>query len=519
VLNALREFVLADGAGPPGADALRIEDPRYRISAGGRSRTVRRTWLDTFDWRLFRAGLTLEFQASRGHCELLLTGRDGQLTAAESAPGRPRWPCQLDGLPLGPLREHIAPVIGVRALLPVATASCVLTEHRAVNTDDKTIAVVTVEQMTLTRPCQAAAPDRVSVSALRGYQVQAARLADVLALTPGVGPADRSCFEAALSAAGRRPGDYSGKIDVRLAGSMPAALAVATILQQLFDIVQANLDGVTRDIDTEFLHDLRVAVRRTRAVLKLAGAALPDAMVSRYRPEFKWLGDLTTPTRDLDVYLLGYPKMAASLAGATGPELEPFHDYLRRRRALSQRQLARGIRSARFSALAGQWHDDLDRIARSARRGPEISTFAARRIARAHQRALRSGGAIDASSPPATLHDLRKRCKELRYMLEVFASLQSPAAQWQAVNELKALQDCLGEFQDTEVQRTELREFAEAMMAERSAPAVTLLAMGEIGAALAVRQRAARSEFAGRFAEFASPRGRARFAELTKAAT
>ena len=55
------------------------------------------------------------------------------------------------------------------------------------------------------------------------------------------------------------------------------------------------------------------------------------------------------------------------------------------------------------------------------------------------------------------------------------------------------------------------------MMATRSAPAETLLAMGEIAATLALRQRAARAEFAGRFADFASPRGLARIAALTRA--
>ena len=86
------------------------------------------------------------------------------------------------------------------------------------------------------------------------------------------------------------------------------------------------------------------------------------------------------------------------------------------------------------------------------------------------------------------------------------------------MNELKALQDCLGEFQDTEVQQAELRAFARRMMADRSAPAETVLAMGEIAATLAVRQRAARGEFAGRFADFASPRGQARIAALTRTA-
>ena len=102
---------------------------------------------------------------------------------------------------------------------------------------------------------------------------------------------------------------------------MPAAAALATVLTALLDTLEANVNGTVRDIDTEFLHDLRIAVRRTRSALKLAGDVLPGGLAGRFRPEFKWLGDLTTPTRDLDVYLLGYPSMAAGLVAATAGEL------------------------------------------------------------------------------------------------------------------------------------------------------------------------------------------------------
>jgi hypothetical protein len=54
------------------------------------------------------------------------------------------------------------------------------------------------------------------------------------------------------------------------------------------------------------------------------------------------------------------------------------------------------------------------------------------------------------------------------------------------------------------------------MLAERSAPAATLLAMGEIAATLAARQREARTEFDGRFAAFASPASQARLTALTE---
>jgi len=520
--NALREFVLVSDMSTRGGDIPQPGDPKFSIAASGKPQNLRRAWFDTFDWRLFHAGLTLELTADRGTTELRLTGRDGELVATElagSGQGRQlRWPCRIEELPLGPLREHLAPVVGVRALLPVAEATSVLTERRGLNEDDKTIAMLTVDKMTVTGHRSAAIPVRIAVEPLRGYQAQAAKLADSLAQIAGVLPATASSLESALSAADKKPGDYTSKINVELAAEMPAALAVTLVLERLFDTVEANLPGTLGDIDTEFLHDLRVAVRRTRSVLKLAGSVLPADLVNRYRPEFKWLGDLTTPTRDLDVYLIGYPSMTRQLVAATGQELRPFQDYLRRQRALSCRQLARGLRSAKFSALASQWRHDLAKIAQEPAPRPAAGKFAARRIATAHQKVLRRGSVIDANSPPQALHELRKRCKELRYLLEVFASLHDPAEQWRAVRELKALQDCLGEFQDTEVQRAELRAFATQMMADRSAPAETLLAMGEIATTLAGRQQAARREFAGRFAEFASPQGRARISALARGA-
>ncbi len=280
--------------------------------------------------------------------------------------------------------------------------------------------MLTVDLMALTSPRRTPVPARVAVSPLRGYQAQASRFADALALTPGIAAAEQSSFESAVRAAGRRPGDYTSKIDVQLTAGMPAAVAVCTVLARLFDTALANVPGTIRDIDTEFLHDLRIAVRRSRSVLKLAGSVLPAGLVGQYRPEFKWLGDLTTPTRDLDVYLLGYDAMAAGLVAGTEPELRPFHEYLSRQRAASQRQLARGLRSARFSQLASRWPHDLREAADSPRRRA-TGKFAAGRIASAHQQVLRSGEAIDATSPPQALHDLRKRCKELRYLLEVFA--------------------------------------------------------------------------------------------------
>jgi CHAD domain-containing protein len=219
------------------------------------------------------------------------------------------------------------------------------------------------------------------------------------------------------------------------------------------------------------------------------------------------------------VYLLDFGAMAAGLAAASPAELRPFHEQLARRRAAAQRQLARGLRSARFSRLTGEWRDALGSAAGGGRARPSAVQLAGRRIRRAHRRVLADGAAITATSAPESMHELRKRCKDLRYLLEIFGSLYDPSQHWQAVRELKALQNCLGEFQDTEVQRAEIRAFAAQMMADRTGPAATLLAMGEVAAGLAVRQQRARGQFAGIFADFASPASQQRILAMTETAT
>jgi CHAD domain-containing protein len=514
-------------------------------SGDGPVRRVRRTWLDTFDWRLYRAGLSLEQQAGGSGTELVLTGRDGERLAAlpvsnarggsarggsardgsardGSARGgndgagngrAPSWPSLITALPPSPLRELVEPIVGIRALMPVARAASRIHGQRALNADAKTVARLAVDEMSVSYPARAKAAPRLSVSPVRGYQAQADRISGTLAGAAGIRPSRQSGLEVALAAVGEQPGRRHR--DVQLTPAMPAATAMAAILTAQFDAVEANVPGTIRDIDTEFLHDLRVAVRRTRSALKLAGQPLPADLTAAYRPEFRWLGDLTTPTRDLDVYLLGFGDMVAGLVGAEPADLDPFQEYLLRARAAAHRDLTRGLRSARFARLARQWRGDLDGI-RPARRRPTVAQLGARRIAAAQRRALRAGLGITGASPAQDLHDLRKDCKELRYLVEMFGSLHDPAQRWQAIRELKALQDCLGEFQDAEVQRAELRAFADRMLAQRSAPAATLLAMGEIAAGLARRQLQARADFDSRFAAFAGQASQARLAALTE---
>lgn len=509
-----RQFVLDAGPDQEPGDPL----ARVRVALGeaftittetaATASARRRTWLDTFDWRLYNADLVLEQDHDRHGGRIILTSASGDARAEQPATGwQTRRPTEWTDIPAGPVKDIIGPLVTPRALIPVAKAVSARTTLRLTNADGKTVVRLLADQTST--PDGQPVPLRLTIAEVRGYPAQARRAAVILATIAE--PAAQTTFTAALSAQHRSPGDYTGKVDAEITAQMPAVTAVATVMLRLLDTLEQNVDGVLRDIDTEFLHDLRVAVRRTRAAIKLLGTVLPGDLAARYKDEFKWLGDLTTPVRDLDVHLLGFDDLAGSLLAFTPADLEPFREFLSRRRAQEFRRLTVGLRSPRFRSLMDDWRKALEGIlsTRTRKRQP-ASALAAERTSRAIALLVRHGSAIAATSPAESLHDLRKRGKEVRYLLEFFAPIYDAAAYRLVVSDLKKLQDCLGEFQDSQVQREEI-----AVLAESMPPVVgTLLAMGEISARLAASQQAARADFSARFARFAAPASQRRIMEL-----
>ena len=193
------------------------------------------------------------------------------------------------------------------------------------------------------------------------------------------------------------------------------------MLVSFLDEVEAAWDGTVTDIDIEFLHDFRVAVRRSRSAVKLLGDVLPPALVAWVIPQLKWLGDLTTPARDLDVLLHELPSLTRGLTSGRPEDVEPLVLELIRLRADEQRRLVRGLRSVRFERLRARWRGSLEELARWDGRpfaGPTAAQIGMERLACADRRVLRRGSRITAASPAENLHDLRKRAKELRYLLE-----------------------------------------------------------------------------------------------------
>ena len=201
--------------------------------------------------------------------------------------------------------------------------------------------------------------------------------------------------------------------------------------------------------------------------------------------------------------------MRALVPEAMRDDLDPLLRVLRARRTKARRAMVRALRSKRTETLLSEWGSFLDGLEKmSENERPDaarpIGEVSGERIRKVYRRMLKMGGAIDESSPAEAYHELRKKGKELRYLLELFGVPLFPQEVVKPmIKTLKALQDVLGRHQDREVQISLLRSLGPEVAATSDGEAA-LMAIGALVARLGEDERAARGEFAGRFAEFSS---------------
>ncbi len=262
-------------------------------------------------------------------------------------------------------------------------------------------------------------------------------------------------FEEAITAVGRAAGDYSSKLDVPLKPELTALEALRQILLTLMDTIERNVDGTRANLDSEYLHDLRVATRRTRSALSQVKRVLPEPVVEEFKRRFAWLGQITGPTRDLDVFLLELPHYRASLPAAMAGDLDALEEHLLTAHGREQARLKRKLASPEFKALVEEWRKILETELPPGEPGwfadLPVEQVASQRIWRMYKKVLKAGRAVSPDGPPEEMHELRKDCKKLRYLIEFFRNIYPDKPLKGIIRTLKDLLDDLGEYQDKEV--------------------------------------------------------------------
>ena len=460
-------------------------------------------YLDTFDRRLHRAGLVLEHVTLPG--ETGLRCRElGQTRLLIDAPGA-ALPAFARDIAHVRLRGLLLSTIDIRRLLVVAETRGRLVVARGRDSEDKTVLVV--ECFTMPR-----SPARITIRPLRGYERIARRAIRRLRKMDEVVPADSDPM---LDAADSPDAAFGGTPVPARADPDPderSDVACKRLLARLEAALEVNAPGVEADLDPECLHDFRVAVRRARSLLGEVRRVFPPAVTKRLRADFGWLGQCTGPLRDLDVHLLEFAAVADDEAGQAAASAA-LRDHLEALRKREFRALCHVLRSARYrrARVASRKFIESEPPARprSANALVPIGALSAGRILKVYRRTLAEGRAIGDASPAEALHDLRKTCKRMRYLLEFFRDVHSAKPVERTIARLKRLQDNLGTYQDVQVQRAVLEEFRQG--AEASLGAAAVDAIDRQCAALMEREKKTRAEFAARFADYDSKRAHKAF--------
>jgi CHAD domain-containing protein len=513
----LPDQMTVQGAGVALEGILRIDN--------GVERERERIYYDTFDGLLRAAGLTLLHEDGR----LALVERESGQVRATLPAGPPNRPVFAGDLMAGALHEALEPITGVRALLPLARLSSQERPLAVLDEERKTVVRVALEQPALIESGNGPTPlrPRVRLAGIRGYDKELARVQGALIDELGFTVADQLLVDEAVRAGGGLPGGLPSKVNVPLDFGRRADSAAVLVLRALLEVMELNVDGTVQDVDSEFLHDFRVSVRRSRAVQReLKGVFAPDDL-ARFRGEFRWLQQATGDARDLDVHVLEFDAMRVLVPEAMRDDLDPLLRVLRARRVKAHRALVRTLRSARATALLSDWSGFLDGLeAMPEDDRPDaarpIGEVAGKRIHKVYRRMLRMGEAIDEDSPADDYHELRKKGKELRYLLELFGAAAAGRAGRNGaggdradadavhsdvvkpmIKTLKSLQDVLGRHQDREVQILLLRSLGPEVGAAQNGD-LALMALGALLARLGEDEAAARGEFHARFSEFAS---------------
>jgi CHAD domain-containing protein len=211
--------------------------------------------------------------------------------------------------------------------------------------------------------------------------------------------------------------------------------------------IRANAPGVAAGRGAEYLHQLRVGIRRLRSTLRAFRELIRRKPADRFERRLRaMLGEFGT-ARDWDVF-----------EEAFGPGLRRHA----RRPAEAARRRARSVaRSAQFRFLP-------DEILAWARGGPwrksanprePLVEFARRALEKSHARLLASADDIDWREA-ARRHRVRIRVKRLRHGCDCFAPAWSEAEMQPLLGCLRRLQGVLGKLNDIEVQRILLQGLA-----------------------------------------------------------
>lgn len=210
-----------------------------------------------------------------------------------------------------------------------------------------------------------------------------------------------------------------------------------------------NDAGVRERADVEFVHQMRVALRRLKTSMKTFPRWMDATWTRTIAPDLDWLGALLGQVRDLDVFT-GTSLPALAAADVDSAAWASLQARAEARRVEARAQLQKALLTRRYAALSLSWlkwlamqrfSTDPEALA-----DKSLAAYAAKRV-RKHYERLTAKPELS-TLEPAERHRRRIEAKRLRYTLEFFESIAARKTRRQVSKQLSRIQSVLGDGSD-----------------------------------------------------------------------
>ena len=456
---------------------------------------------DTFEWNAFEKKVVI---VKTNKSLSLVDLNTGQETDSMVFKRNPSFFFPAD-LPPGKLKERLSSYNDIRAFIKLCSIDSYIRSYHILNDNEKTIGVLTSTSLFLAgQKNEGSFPSLLSLIPLRGYQEEIEKAVRHNSL--GSALDFKELFLLIMTASGQNVQGYSSKISLSLDADASIHESTQRLLQFTLSILQKNEHGIRNDIDTEFLHDYRVAIRRTRSILKQLKGVYDPKEIALYLTAFKELGNKTNQLRDCDVYLLKQETYCNYLPPLLQSSLKSFFSGIAASRKKSHKQFCRYLASSDYKFFLHKWNkfvhqESLPDTGQAPNTALCTSSVARDTIKKAWKKVIRHGRHISTETTDAELHALRIDCKKLRYLLEFFSSIFPPKTIIPVIRKMKELQENLGDFVDFAVQLQFLHDRLSSLPAGKEEQ-VSAASMGGLLATLFQKQEVARCKFHKTFRSF-----------------
>ncbi len=412
----------------------------------------------------------------------------------------------------GPVKAALADLSPLRTLLPVVSGNARTGRLALVDNEGKTRARARLRML---EPAKGNTVVLVTAEGLRGYDRALRDLVSRIRDCDGTSLAFGNLYRAIDPACVV----YDSAPAIEVGRDETAFDAATDLIDGYLAVARANEAGVIEDLDTEFLHDYRVALRKVRSVLSLFKSVYDPEQTVELKARFSAVMAPTGQLRDLDVQLLDQKRFFDLVPDRMHGGLEAMFSLLGGRRAEVQATLARHLRSKIYgreiNALA-----KLFSRRRNLLPGPNASRasydFACELIWKRYRKIGRIAAGLTRETPDAEVHALRIECKKLRYLMEFFAPVFPMESFRGILKPLKKLQDSLGLFNDLAIQQTRLLAFSDALGDEPRKFDI-VQSVGALVFVLHQSRAAERERIAAAFAAFNGDKTQRTFRQLFRA--